>query len=454
MKQSKTIAAIATPNGKSALAIVRLSGPKAFEIASRCVLEKKKLKTAPDRCIFLYTVIDFKTKTPLDEATVIKYTEPKSFTGENMVEIICHGGPRIVEEIAASLLAAGATSAGRGAFSQQAHANGKIDLLKAEAIRGMIESMGDIDLACARKLYKNEQQIFIKWRMVLIDLYAKVEADIEFAEEQEIAEKKEKSMEETNEIIDVLEKEIKKREKIKNVENFIKIVIAGPTNAGKSSLFNLLLGQERSIVHTEHGTTRDIVSERVCICGYQAMLIDSAGIRQTKQEVEKEGILRSRAAMENAGIILWVTEANKAFSNEEIDEIRNLGSKETICVINKTDISTGKSKKDVMDSIKIGAILISIKDKKNIEGIIEKIGAKLKDIHEKIEVPDIFLNQRQEETGIALRKELCCARNEWKRPEIAAHHLKNGINLLDELFGKTDNEEILNKIFSSFCIGK
>jgi len=454
MKQSKTIAAIATPNGKSALAIVRLSGPEAFEIVCRCVREKKKFESAPDRCIFLCTIINSKTRTPLDEATVIKYTEPRSFTGENMVEIICHGGPRIVEEIAAALFAAGATPAGRGAFSQRAHANGKIDLLKAEAIRGMIESMGDIDLACSRKLYNHEKDVFKKWRKVLIELCAKVEADIEFDEEQDIAEKKEKRMEETEEIITVLEKEIKKREKIINVENFVKIVIAGPTNAGKSSLFNSLLGKERSIVHAEHGTTRDIVSEKVWICGYQAMLIDSAGIRETKQEIEKEGILRSRAAMENAGIILWVTEAEQTFSKEEIDEINSMGGKELICVINKTDLFPGKSKKEVLGNLKIEAVEISIKEKKNIDKVIDNIGARLKNIYDTIEVPDIFLNQRQEETGRALNKELCRARNEWKRPEIAAHHLKNGINLLDELFGKTDNEEILNKIFSSFCIGK
>jgi tRNA modification GTPase len=455
MKQYKTIAAIATPIGKSALAIVRLSGPEAFKIVSRCVMEKKKFETAPGRCIFLSTIIDSKTKIPLDEATVIKYAAPRSFTGENMVEIICHGGPRIIEEIAATLLAAGATPAGKGDFSQRAHANGKIDLLKAEAIRGMIESTGDIDLACARKLYNQETEIFKEWRMTLIELCANVEAVIEFNEEGGIDEIKEKSLEKAEKIIVILKKELNKREKIRNVENFIQIVIAGLTNAGKSSLFNLLLGQERSIVHTEHGTTRDIVRERVCICGYQVMLIDSAGIRETKQEIEKEGILRSRTAMENAGIIIWVTEATKAFSNEEINEIRRLSSgKELICVINKTDLSTGKRKKEVLNDLKIESVEISIKEKKNIEDVIKKIGTRLKAVHETIEIPDIFLNQRQEEIGKALKKEMCFAIEAWERPEIAAHHLKKGINLLDELFGKTDNEEILNKIFTSFCIGK
>jgi tRNA modification GTPase len=454
MNQSKTIIAIATPIGKSALAIIRISGLEAFEIVSRCLINKEKFINAAANYVSLYTIIDPKTNNPLDEVTAIKYSEPKSFTGENLVEIICHGGPRIVEEISEALLTSGASPAGRGEFSKRAYTNGKIDLLKAEAIRGIIESTGDMNLACARKLYKNEKNDADEWRKKLIEICAQIEADIEFNEVEEIVRKKDKNKEIINELICLLEKEIKKREKINNVENCIQIVIAGPTNAGKSSLFNLLLEKERSIVHDEPGTTRDILRERVMICGYQAMLIDSAGIRETKNEIEQEGIRRSKAALKSAGIIIWVTGANESFSNEEIDEIRSLDGKELICVINKTDLIEGKRKKETLKEIKINALEVSIKERKNIEKIIDKIEEYIKRIYGQIEIPDILLNKRQEEIGISLKEQLVCALNSWDSVEIAAHHLKKGIDLFEELYGKIDNEEILNTIFNSFCIGK
>jgi tRNA modification GTPase len=318
----------------------------------------------------------------------------------------------------------------------------------------MIESSGDFDLACARKLYSHDRTFINKIREKLIEISADVEAAIEFDEEGEVYKTRNSSFEKTEEIIATLEKEIRTREKIKSVENFFTVVIAGPTNAGKSSLFNLLLGKGRSIVHSEAGTTRDLISETVWLCGYQISLIDSAGIRATNHEIEKEGIIRSREAMENASLVLWVTDANRALSNEELDEIQTQDKEKVICVINKTDLSPGNEKKCALEKLKIESISVSIKEKTKTEAIINKIGEKLESIHKNIEIPDIFLNKRQEEIGKELYKELCCARDEWKRQEIAAHHLKNGIKLLDEIFGKTENEEILNKIFSSFCIGK
>ena len=454
MNRIKTIAAIATPNGKSALAIIRISGPEAFEIVSECLINKEKFKTAAANIVSLYTIIDPQTKISLDEVTLIKYSAPRSFTGENMVEIICHGGPRIVEEISEALLASGASPAGRGEFSKRAYANGKIDLLRAEAIRGIIESTGDMDLACARKLYKKEKCDLDEWRNKLIGVYAQIEADIEFNEVEEIVEKSDKNKETIKELICVLEKEIKKRKKINNVENFIQIVIAGPTNAGKSSLFNLLLEKERSIVHHEPGTTRDIIRERILIGGYQAMLIDSAGIRDTKHEIEQEGIRKSKEALESAGIIIWVTGANESFSNEEIDELRSLGGKELICAINKTDLLERKMKKEILKEFNIDAVEISIKERKNVEKVITKIEEKIKQIYHQIEVPDFLLNKRQEEIGSRVKGQLENAINSWDSIEIAAYHLKKGIDLFEEIYGKIDSEEILNAIFSKFCIGK
>ena len=156
------------------------------------------------------------------------------------------------------------------------------------------------------------------------------------------------------------------------------------------------------------------------ICGYQAQLIDSAGIRETQHEIEKEGILRSRDAMEKAGIIIWVIDASKSLSKEEKDEIKALGEKEIIFVINKTDLSIENKIKEELRKLKKEAIEISVKENRGVEKVIKKIEENLVSLFKTIEIPDILLNERQEETGRDVYKELCCARDVWNRPEIAA----------------------------------
>jgi tRNA modification GTPase len=450
MNQPETIAALATPNGMSALAIVRISGSKSFEIVSKCLLEKKKFTSAHHNRINLYTLVDLKTKSNIDEITAIKYSAPKSFTGEDMVEIICHGGPRIVEEIATTILDAGAMPAGRGEFSRRAFENGKIDLFKAEAIKGIIESTGDIELACAKKLYKNNYTSFKKWREKLEKISSFIEANIEF--EETINEGK--TINELDSFLNEIKNELKKKEKIRNVEKGITVVIAGPANTGKSSIFNSLVGKERTIVHHEPGTTRDVISENIWICGYQVVLIDSAGIRDTINEIEKKGIIKSKEEIENASIILWVTDANEKINEKEIEEIKKNSGKEMLGVINKIDLDSGKEKKEFFIKNNIETIEISVKTGEKIKKLNDKIALIIQAIHKKIEIPDVFLNKRHEEIGNFIFKEIKCTKNEWERPEIAAVHLKNAINKLDELIGKTDNENVLNNIFNQFCVGK
>lgn len=452
MNQTETIAALATPNGMSALAIVRISGSKSFEIVSKCLLEKQKFTSAPSNIIKLYTLVDLKTKSNIDEITAIKYSAPKSFTGEEMVEIFCHGGPRIVEEIATTIIDAGAVPAGRGEFSRRAFENGKIDLFKAEAIKGMIESTGDIELACAKKLYKTKYTKFKKWREKLENISSFIEADIEFEETSN--EEKRKITFELESFLNEINNELKKKEKIRNVEKGINLVIAGPANTGKSSLFNSLVGKDRTIVHHEPGTTRDVISENIWICGYQVVLIDSAGIRDTINEIEKKGIIRSKEEIENASIIIWVTAANEKLNDEEIDEIKKISGKEMIGVINKSDLDTGKEKKEFFIKNNIEKIEVSVKTGENIKMLYDKIALIINAIHKKIEIPDVFLNKRHEEIGKTIFNETMSAKKEWGRPEIAAFHIKKAINKIDELIGKTDNENVLNNIFNQFCVGK
>jgi len=326
-------------------------------------------------------------------------------------------------------------------------------LLKAEAINGIIESTGDMEIANARKMYFQEDVPIKEWKEKLKEICATIETIIEFEEDNNLG-SKENGIEKTKKIIGEIEKEIKKREIIKNVDNTGIVVIAGPVNAGKSSLFNVLLGKNRSIVHREPGTTRDLVSEHVWICGYLLKLIDSAGIRETDVEIEKEGIIRTKGVAKEAGIVLWVTESNMPFSENEIKEIKETGKEKIICVINKIDQGNEKEKRAEAESLGLHTIAFSVKEKKNIDSVCEIIGKKQKEIYDNTESANAFFNQRQEAIGMALYKELCAARDCWRQPEIAAFHLKKGLDCIDEIYGKTDAEEILEEVFKTFCIGK
>jgi tRNA modification GTPase len=453
MSETDTIAAIATPNGKSALAIIRVSGQQAIDICASCIKETKLFLASDARRISLFTAIHPTSGIALDEITAIKYLRPQSFTGENMVEFICHGGPLIIRRIIEALLVAGARSAKRGEFTRRALLNGKIDMMRAEAIGGLIESISTIELSCAQKLFYGSSKKILRWKEMLVEMLAIVEAAIEFGEEEDIIEKK-RSTKNIDSFLYEIKGDLKKREKIREIEERVKITIAGPTNAGKSTLFNLLLGHNRAIVHEEPGTTRDLVSEMVWIKNHEVSLIDSAGFRETENPIEREGIGRSKGAIREAAIVIWVTAANEEMKEWELKELRDLQEKRLICIINKIDIEDGKRKGKLLNEIEIYPICVSLKNGTNRDEIIEAIVQSNEEINENSELPDIFLNMRHEEIGNALYTELVAAKEFWDRPEIASHHIKNGIMKLDEFIGRSDNEEVLNKIFENFCIGK
>jgi tRNA modification GTPase len=455
MAESITIAAAATPLGKSALAVLRISGADAFEITARCIKEKTLFEKAPPRYVQLYIAKDPSSEKTIDQITAVKYSSPRSFTGENMVEIICHGGQFIIKEIFNAIINAGARSATGGEFTKRALLNGKIDLMKAEGIRGLIESCSDIDLLCAQKLYRGTAHDAIeKLRNELMELLIGIEAQIEFGETDNIVDTGIGEKKKIEYFLLRLKKDIEKREKIHIIENGINIVIAGPVNAGKSTLFNTLVGYNRAIVHSEPGTTRDTVSEHLLFHGNEIQLIDSAGIRNTNNEIEMEGIARTRNAIKKAGILVWVTAADERFSEEEMLELIANKDKKPLCVLNKIDKKNGREKSIKLKKANIETVLVSLKKNINIDQMVSKIEKKIIKIKLQIETPDILLNARHEEIGKLVYKEILLARNEWERPEVAAYHLKNGISFMDELFGKVHSEEIMNKIFKDFCIGK
>jgi tRNA modification GTPase len=452
MKDRKPIVAQSTAQGTGAIAIIRISGEKAFSVFLNTVVQKERFDSMPPRRISLYTLLDKEKNQILDEVTAIKYKSPRSFTGENMVEIFCHGGTVVIRDIIDSLIRNGAQPAGRGEFTRRALENGKIDLLKAEAIKGIIEGTNEPEVICAQKMYDGKINALIAVKEKMLAIQSDLEAEIEFGEDGYIGDRGKNNL---SSLLKEFEKEIQLRKNITNITGGIRIVITGPTNAGKSTLFNRLLGYNRAIVHHDPGTTRDTINERILLNNYEIQLIDSAGLRETNQDVELQGIALTTNAIHAAHLILWVTAANEKISELEKQVFQeSIKKKRVLGVINKIDTENGALKERFLSEKGIRHCSISLIEEKNINSLIKMITEEIGVIVSSIELPNILLNKRHEELGRKIVLEMKRAEQEWNRPEIAAHHLKKAQGLIEEIFGKTDNEEILNRIFENFCIGK
>lgn len=453
MPANETIVAVATPSGRGAMALLRLSGSEVFFIVAKCLKEKALFEKAEPRYVGLYTIIDPVCLKTIDQVTMIKYTAPRSYTGENMVEIIGHGGRLVVQEILDALKAAGARGAERGEFTRRALVNGKIDLFKAEAIQGIIESESQADHACAKKLNDGGSlSVFSQWRKELEEILEEVEASIEFEDDAVGGHSAGKGN--LDRLISLLREDLRRRKQIRFLEGGLKVIIAGPANAGKSTLFNRLLGFNRAIVYSTPGTTRDMIVERVMIGDHEVQLIDSAGIRDAGDEIERLGIERSREAINGAAILIWVTAADEKMENKEWEEIRVNIKMPMLCIINKIDKKDGTEKEKAFMKAGIRNIAISLLEKDRIDEIESALKSMVEKIHGETEIPDFILNNRHEEIARKLLQEVKGAGETWDRAEIAAMHLRGAMASLDEFFGKSDPEAIMNKIFENFCIGK
>jgi len=431
--------------------------------------------------IGIYTIVDDAPQI-IDEVTAVKYGAPRSFTGEEMVEIFCHGGDVVPQKILDRLFRQGARAAGRGEFSRRAFANGKIGLLKAESIAGLIDSQTETRLQSAQLAYQGKQSESLeKLKRRIIAALSDVESRIEFGEDDDVAESGagliDKNKYELESIINDLAEELRRSDRIKAFDDGVTAALAGPPNAGKSSLFNEILGYGRSIVHDRPGTTRDIVSEKIIFEGAAVKLIDSAGIRDTDDAIEQNGIERARAAAMGAHAVIWVTSADTALDDAERTEILAIANREDniaaagrvcpniagnvkniIIVINKIDIPAPESisggKKRFCEEHSLKYAETSLTEKINMENLFGAIGALVRSIAGEIPVPQFIVNERHRGIAAAVIRDLRdCAAN-FEREEIAAHCLKSALGRLDEFSGHVAGDEVLDEIFGKFCIGK
>lgn len=449
--EDKTIIAQSTAKGAGAIAMIRLSGSMAINIASS--ISNKNLSVVASHTVHYSTITDEHDKN-LDQVMLIVMKAPKTFTGQDVVEITCHNNPFIIDKIINRCIEFGARLAQPGEFAQRAFLNGKIDLLQAEAINELIgahtqealkKSLSQLEGSFSHWISQIEQQL-IKCLVLNEASFEFIDDEIEFGPQilEQIQEIK-------SQVSDV-KKTFNNQQQIKEG---IKIAIIGSVNAGKSSLFNALLKKNRAIVSDIAGTTRDSIEASIYNNEHYMSIVDTAGLRQTNDIIEQEGIKRSMQEAQKADIILLVFDASRKLSQQEQEIYKNIINSfesKIILVINKIDISN-KLKTDI--DLK-NAIKISSKTNENIDLLQQEIQNKIKTLFELNNSP-FLLNKRQfnllndlENKLIEIEQML----NKKVEYELLSIHINESLQAISQLTGKNIAENAMDAIFKEFCVGK
>ena len=442
-----TIYALSTGPGVSGVAIVRISGPEASN-----VIESLTSKEIPSpRTATLRKINYINTSELIDEGIIIWFPGPESYTGEDMAEIHVHGGKAVVLALQKEIAKIkNCRLAEAGEFTKLAFQNGKINLLKAESIADLISAETEIQRLQAVKIMKGKSsQKFNELREKLLKILSFVEAKIDFPEEDLPDENLKKIKKDSLDVLKEINKILNDQKVGEIIREGFKIAIVGPTNAGKSSLLNNLSNREAAIVSEIAGTTRDVVETHLNIDGYPVIISDTAGIRESKDEIEKKGIKLSLKKAENADLKLVVVEAKSIdLSGFLSDLLKN----NAILVVNKSDLLKEKLDPEIS---KFNHVLISLKDNLNIDKLISKIKNYLKEKF--ISEEDILITRerhRQHLVQCAEHLKNFSDKNDKKDFDKAAEDLRLATRHLGMIVGKVDVEEILGSIFNDFCIGK
>jgi tRNA modification GTPase len=457
-----TIAAISTPTGRGGIGIVRLSGPQAASIAAQLVRLRQPMEHARARLAEVLDEINANNE-PIDDAVITFFAAPNSYTGDELVEIAAHGSPVVLEMLLRRALDHGARLASPGEFTERAFLAGKLDLTQAEAVRDLIDAQtltqarqaaSQMGGALSRRVAPTKHS--------LLELIALLEAGIDFAEDDvDVAPKAEISrrIAELNPPLAALETSFARG---RIVHDGLTMAIVGRPNAGKSSLFNRLVERDRAIVTATPGTTRDLVSERISLEGIPLELVDTAGLRETFEEVEQLGIARSREALADAALVLVVLDATQTLNQEERSLLAALRNRPALAAINKHDLADQAAPGNAMQdsdskasAFGVPMVPTSALTGEGIQALREKIVALA--TGGAAEEPGLLTNLRQQQAIIAARTALTDAdsANESSIPhEMILLDLYRVLWALDSLTGQTTPDDVLNLIFSTFCIGK
>ena len=452
----ESIVAIATPPGKGAIAVVRLSGERAFELARKQIrLNQRELKA---RTVYLGHFVDLQGQI-LDEVLFVQFPGPNSYTGEDLVEISCHGSPVIAQNIVDTLLGLGACLAEPGEFTLRAVLHGKMDLLQAEGVQDLVESTTKLQAQQARnQLLGRLSSALNSVRKDLLELVCQLETRIEFVEEDLSLAPPEEVLTGLRKIDSELEELEKGFRDGQIVRDGIRVVLVGKPNVGKSSLFNKLLGSDSAIVTPIPGTTRDALRETISLDGIPVTLIDTAGIREEREDtVEHLGVERSIRNLKNADLALFVVDRSTPYNDEDDRIWKEIRELPYLLLVNKIDLEESAKLPEGAVSRSLAKIEVSALEGMNLSSVRSAIARYgYPELRREEERPTMTrlrhkrcIEQAREELGTGISN---YAHEEGE--EVALVNLRKALEALGQLTGEVTTEEILKQVFASFCIGK
>ncbi|HDZ0230277.1 TPA: tRNA uridine-5-carboxymethylaminomethyl(34) synthesis GTPase MnmE [Staphylococcus aureus] len=455
-----TIASISTPMGEGAIGIVRLSGPQAVEIADKLYKGKHLLNDVPSHTINYGHIIDPESKEVVEEVMVSVLRAPKTFTREDIIEINCHGGILTINRVLELTMTYGARMAEPGEFTKRAFLNGRIDLSQAEAVMDFIRSKTDRASKVAMNQIEGRLSDLIKkQRQSILEILAQVEVNIDYPEYDDVEDATtEFLLEQSKEIKQEINRLLDTGAQGKIMREGLSTVIVGKPNVGKSSMLNNLIQDNKAIVTEVAGTTRDVLEEYVNVRGVPLRLVDTAGIRETEDIVEKIGVERSRKALSQADLILFVLNNNEALTQEDYTLYEVVKNEDVIVIVNKMDLEQNIDINEVKDMIGDTPLIQTSMLKQ--EGIDEL----------EIQIRDLFFGgevQNQDMTYVSNSRHISLLKQARQTIQDAIDAAESGVpmdmvqidltrtwEILGEIIGETASDELIDQLFSQFCLGK
>lgn len=455
-----TITSISTPMGEGAIGIVRLSGPQAVEIADKLYKGKHLLNDVPSHTINYGHIIDPESKEVVEEVMVSVLRAPKTFTREDIIEINCHGGILTINRVLELTMTYGARMAEPGEFSKRAFLNGRIDLSQAEAVMDFIRSKTDRASKVAMNQIEGRLSDLIKkQRQSILEILAQVEVNIDYPEYDDVEDATtEFLLEQSKEIKQEINRLLDTGAQGKIMREGLSTVIVGKPNVGKSSMLNNLIQDNKAIVTEVAGTTRDVLEEYVNVRGVPLRLVDTAGIRETEDIVEKIGVERSRKALSQADLILFVLNNNEALTQEDYTLYEVVKNEDVIVIVNKMDLEQNIDINEVKDMIGDTPLIQTSMLKQ--EGIDEL----------EIQIRDLFFGgevQNQDMTYVSNSRHISLLKQARQTIQDAIDAAESGVpmdmvqidltrtwEILGEIIGETASDELIDQLFSQFCLGK
>lgn len=455
-----TITSISTPMGEGAIGIVRLSGPQAVEIADKLYKGKHLLNDVPSHTINYGHIIDPESKEVVEEVMVSVLRAPKTFTREDIIEINCHGGILTINRVLGLTMTYGARMAEPGEFTKRAFLNGRIDLSQAEAVMDFIRSKTDRASKVAMNQIEGRLSDLIKkQRQSILEILAQVEVNIDYPEYDDVEDATtEFLLEQSKEIKQEINRLLDTGAQGKIMREGLSTVIVGKPNVGKSSMLNNLIQDNKAIVTEVAGTTRDVLEEYVNVRGVPLRLVDTAGIRETEDIVEKIGVERSRKALSQADLILFVLNNNEALTQEDYTLYEVVKNEDVIVIVNKMDLEQNIDINEVKDMIGDTPLIQTSMLKQ--EGIDEL----------EIQIRDLFFGgevQNQDMTYVSNSRHISLLKQARQTIQDAIDAAESGVpmdmvqidltrtwEILGEIIGETASDELIDQLFSQFCLGK